>query len=69
MDHALGDALAVEACELLDQVMVLHQHRAGGPAVCECWLFSTGALLSVVSLRVSVMGLSACLFRSLEFWP
>jgi len=31
MDDALGDALAVEACELLDKVEVFQEHAASGP--------------------------------------
>ena len=30
MDDALGDALAVEACELLDKVEVFQEHAAIG---------------------------------------
>ena len=39
---ALGDALAVEVAELLEQVDVLHEQRARGPAVVEFWSSSTG---------------------------
>ena len=51
MHDPLGDALAVEAGQLLDQVLVLEEDRPAGPAVWERWLSATGAPDSVV--RVS----------------
>ena len=48
--HALGDALAVLVGELLEQLVVLHQHRAARAGGMEFWLSETGFPAVVVKV-------------------
>ena len=54
MHHALGNALAVEVLQLLDQVEVLQQHGPRGPAVSEFWLSATGMPEAVVNVGLVI---------------
>ena len=59
MDHPLGDALAVEPGQLLEQVLVLEEDGPVGPAVWLRWLSTTGAPDSVVRVGLAIRYLQA----------
>ena len=58
MVHAIGDALADEVGQLLDQVGILQQDGAAGPTVSEYSSLATGQPASVVVLVVDCSSLS-----------
>jgi len=67
VNHPLGNALAVDVLQFLNQVNILQQRRASGPAVRVFWLSGTGAPEAVSAWGSSMESPYGCVCDGRQF--